>query len=85
MQWAWGSWAGADNSEFWLSNACDFLFSCQELLQEETRQKLNLSSRVRQLEEEKGAMLEQLEEEEAAKANFTRQMQALQQQVRTKR
>lgn len=54
----------------------------QELLQEETRQKLNLSSRVRQLEEEKGALLEQLEEEEATKANFTRQSQGLQQQVR---
>uniref|UniRef100_A0A8C5WX37 Myosin motor domain-containing protein n=1 Tax=Laticauda laticaudata TaxID=8630 RepID=A0A8C5WX37_LATLA len=53
----------------------------QELLQEETRQKLNLSSRVRQLEEEKGALLEQLEEEEAAKANFSRQIQSLQQQV----
>uniref|UniRef100_A0A670ZE70 Myosin heavy chain 14 n=1 Tax=Pseudonaja textilis TaxID=8673 RepID=A0A670ZE70_PSETE len=52
----------------------------QELLQEETRQKLNLSSRVRQLEEEKGALLEQLEEEEAAKANFSRQIQSLQQQ-----
>uniref|UniRef100_A0A8D2LVR4 Myosin heavy chain 14 n=1 Tax=Varanus komodoensis TaxID=61221 RepID=A0A8D2LVR4_VARKO len=52
-----------------------------ELLQEETRQKLNLSSRVRQLEEEKGALLEQLEEEEATKANLTRQIQTLQQQV----
>lgn len=53
----------------------------QELLQEETRQKLNLSSRVRQLEEEKAGLLEQLEEEEAAKGNFTRQIQSLQQQV----
>ncbi|KAL7977506.1 hypothetical protein Chor_009455 [Crotalus horridus] len=64
-----------------LASVESHLQDTQELLQEETRQKLNLSSRVRQLEEEKGALLEQLEEEEAAKANFSRQIQTLQQQV----
>ncbi|KAM9112900.1 LOW QUALITY PROTEIN: myosin-10-like [Pangshura tecta] len=64
-----------------LATAESHLQDAQELLQEETRQKLALGSRVRQLEEEKGAMLEQLEEEEAVKANLNRQTQALQQQV----
>ncbi|XP_018081713.1 myosin-10 isoform X7 [Xenopus laevis] len=53
----------------------------QELLQEETRQKLNFSSRVRQLEEEKNNLMENLEEEEAAKAQLNRQIQTLQQQL----
>uniref|UniRef100_A0A670J7N6 Myosin heavy chain 14 n=1 Tax=Podarcis muralis TaxID=64176 RepID=A0A670J7N6_PODMU len=64
-----------------LASVESHLQDSQELLQEETRQKLNLSSRVRQLEEEKAGLLEQLEEEEAAKGNFTRQIQSLQQQV----
>uniref|UniRef100_A0A452IEP7 Myosin heavy chain 14 n=1 Tax=Gopherus agassizii TaxID=38772 RepID=A0A452IEP7_9SAUR len=64
-----------------LATAESHLQDTQELLQEETRQKLALGSRVWQLEEEKGAVLEQLEEEEAVKANLNRQIQALQQQV----
>uniref|UniRef100_A0A452ICT6 Myosin heavy chain 14 n=1 Tax=Gopherus agassizii TaxID=38772 RepID=A0A452ICT6_9SAUR len=53
-----------------LATAESHLQDTQELLQEETRQKLALGSRVWQLEEEKGAVLEQLEEEEAVKANL---------------
>lgn len=57
------------------------LFVEQELLQEETRQKLNLSSRIRQLEEEKNNLQEQQEEEEEARKNLEKQMLALQSQV----
>lgn len=59
----------------------------QELLQEETRQKLNLSSRIRQLEEEKNSLQEQQEEEEEARKNLEKQVLALQAQVcpRTRR
>lgn len=53
----------------------------QELLQEETRQKLNLSSRIRQLEEEKNALQEQQEEDEEARKNLEKQMLTLQAQV----
>lgn len=59
----------------------DFHF-LQELLQEETRQKLNLSSRMRQLEEEKNALQEQQEEDEEARKNLEKQMLTLQAQVR---
>lgn len=61
-------------SELWIS-------VWQELLQEETRQKLNLSSRIRQLEEEKNNLQEQQEEEEEARKNLEKQMLALQAQV----
>lgn len=54
----------------------------QELLQEETRQKLNLSSRVRQLEEEKSSLQEQQEEEEEARRNLEKQLATVQAQVR---
>lgn len=53
----------------------------QELLQEETRQKLNLSSRIRQLEEEKSALQEQQEEDEEARKNLEKQMLTVQAQV----
>lgn len=53
----------------------------QELLQEETRQKLNLGSRVRQLEEEKNTLLEQQEEEEETRRNLEKQLQTAQAQV----
>lgn len=53
----------------------------QELLQEETRQKLNLSGRIRQLEEEKNSLQEQQEEEEEARKNLEKQVLALQSQV----
>lgn len=54
----------------------------QELLQEETRQKLNLSSRIRQLEEEKNNLQEQQEEEEEARKNLEKQVVVLQSQVK---
>lgn len=60
-------------------NQIDCFF--QELLQEETRQKLNLSSRIRQLEEEKNALQEQQEEDEEARKNLEKQLLTLQAQV----
>lgn len=53
----------------------------QELLSEETRQKLNLSGRLRQLEEDKGRLMEQLEEEMEAKQAVERQASSLSMQV----
>lgn len=53
----------------------------QELLQEETRQKLNLSSRIRQLEEERNSLQEQQEEDEEARKNLDKQLLTLQAQV----
>lgn len=53
----------------------------QELLQEETRQKLSLNTRLRQLEDEQNNLKEQLEEEEEAKRNVEKQLQAAQAQV----
>jgi predicted nucleic acid-binding Zn-ribbon protein len=46
-------------------------------LEEETRQKLALSSRLRQLESEKEALQEQVEEEEEAKKNLEKQIVAM--------
>lgn len=43
-------------------------------MEEETRQKLALSSRLRQLESEKEALQDQLEEEEEAKRGFEKQL-----------
>ena len=54
----------------------------QELLQEETRQKLNLSGRIRQLEEDKSTLQEQQEEDEEARKNLEKQLHSLQAQVR---
>uniref|UniRef100_A0A8C2Q379 Myosin, heavy chain 14, non-muscle n=1 Tax=Cyprinus carpio TaxID=7962 RepID=A0A8C2Q379_CYPCA len=51
------------------------LFCIRELLQEETRQKLALGSRVRALEEEKAGLMERLEEEEEKTRELTRQIQ----------
>lgn len=53
----------------------------QELLQEETRQKLALNTRLRQLEDEQHSLREQLDEEEAAKKNLEKQMSTMQAQV----
>lgn len=50
------------------------LTECQQLLEEETRQKLALSSKLRQLESEKDTLLEQLEEDEEAKKNFEKKI-----------
>lgn len=54
----------------------------QELLQEETRQKLSHSTRLRQLEDEQNNLREQLEEEEESKRNVEKQLQMVQAQVR---
>lgn len=53
----------------------------QELRQEETRQKLNLSGQIRQLEVEKNTLVEQQEEDEEARRNLEKQLQTLQAQV----
>lgn len=55
--------------------------SLQELLQEETRQKLSLSTRLRQMEDEQNNLREMLEEEEEAKKNVEKQVYTLQSQV----
>ncbi|XP_056090808.1 myosin-10 isoform X3 [Rhinichthys klamathensis goyatoka] len=57
------------------------LHDVQELLQEETRQKLTLGSRVRALEEEKTGLMERLEEEEEKTRELTRQIQNHTQQL----
>lgn len=54
----------------------------QELRQEETRQKLNLSGQIRQLEAEKSSLLEQQEEDEESRCNLEKQLQTVQSQVR---
>uniref|UniRef100_A0A672TE34 Myosin-9-like n=1 Tax=Sinocyclocheilus grahami TaxID=75366 RepID=A0A672TE34_SINGR len=53
----------------------------QALLEEETRQKLALSTRVRQLEDEQNNMKEMLEEEEEGKKNFEKQLHTAQAQL----
>uniref|UniRef100_A0A8C2K2R9 Myosin, heavy chain 14, non-muscle n=1 Tax=Cyprinus carpio TaxID=7962 RepID=A0A8C2K2R9_CYPCA len=50
------------------------LHDVQELLQEETRQKLALGSRVRALEEEKAGLMERLEEEEEKTRELTQEV-----------
>ncbi|KAK7939054.1 hypothetical protein WMY93_002380 [Mugilogobius chulae] len=65
------SWIMAGESAAGLSGAA----------QEETRQKLNLSSRLRQLEEEKNALQEQQEEDEEARKNLEKQLLSLQAQL----
>ena len=57
------------------------LSEVQENLNEETRQKLDLSSKLRASEVEKDQLQEQLEEEEQAKSNAQRQLNTLQMQV----
>lgn len=53
----------------------------QELLQEETRQKLNVSTKLRQLEDERNSLQEQLDEETEAKQNLERHISSLNMQV----
>lgn len=53
----------------------------QESLQDETRQKMTLATRVRALEEEKNGLMERLEEEEERTKELTRQIQTHSQQV----
>ncbi|KAH8346370.1 hypothetical protein KR084_008626, partial [Drosophila pseudotakahashii] len=56
------------------SNMESQLTEAQQLLEEETRQKLGLSSKLRQIESEKEALQEQLEEDDEAKRNFERKL-----------
>uniref|UniRef100_A0A672P165 Myosin-10-like n=1 Tax=Sinocyclocheilus grahami TaxID=75366 RepID=A0A672P165_SINGR len=63
------------------TKATNFTVSILELLQEETRQKLALGSRVRALEEEKAGLMERLEEEEEKTRELTRQIQNHTQQL----
>ncbi|XP_051899204.1 myosin-9-like isoform X2 [Pristis pectinata] len=53
----------------------------QELLQEETRQKLAFGTKLRHTEEENNRLHEQLEEEEEAKRNLEKQISVLQTQL----
>uniref|UniRef100_A0A4W6FP30 Myosin, heavy chain 14, non-muscle n=1 Tax=Lates calcarifer TaxID=8187 RepID=A0A4W6FP30_LATCA len=57
------------------------LHDAKELLQDETRQKMALASRVRALEEEKNGLMERLEEEEERAKELTRQIQTHTQQL----
>lgn len=54
----------------------------QELLAEETRQKLQFSTKLRQSEDDKNSLQEQLEEEMEAKRNVERHVSTLNIQVR---
>uniref|UniRef100_A0A8D0AH53 Myosin, heavy chain 11a, smooth muscle n=1 Tax=Sander lucioperca TaxID=283035 RepID=A0A8D0AH53_SANLU len=56
----------------------------QELLAEETRQKLQFSTKLRQAEDDKNSLQEQLEEEMEAKRNIERHVSTLNIQVRKK-
>lgn len=53
----------------------------QELLQEETRQKLNVSTKLRQLEDERDSLRDQLDEETEAKQSLERHISTLNIQV----
>ncbi|XP_061572933.1 myosin-10 isoform X4 [Cololabis saira] len=57
------------------------LHDARELLQDETRQKMALASRVRALEEEKNGLMERLEEEEERAKELSRQIQTHTQQL----
>lgn len=57
------------------------LTDSQETSQEETRQKLALQSRLRQVEDEKESLHERLEEEEEAKKALEKQVADLNQKV----
>lgn len=54
----------------------------QELLAEETRQKLQFSTKLRQAEDDKNSLQEQLEEEMEAKRTVERHVSTLNIQVR---
>lgn len=57
------------------------LAESQDLLQEETRQKLAINSRLRQIESEKETLQDQLDEEEEVKKNLEKQVSVLTVQV----
>lgn len=65
-----------------LPSSCALVLFHQELLSEETRQKLNLSGRLRQMEDDRNSLMEQLEEETEAKRAMERQVSGLSMQVR---
>ena len=54
---------------------------CSALLEEETRQKLALNSRLRSAEEQRGQLQDQLEEEEEAKQQLEKQLGQAQSQL----
>lgn len=58
-----------------------FICLQQEVLQEETRQKLSMGSRLRQMEDEQNNLREQLEEEEESKKNVEKQLHTVTAQV----
>lgn len=57
------------------------LADSQELMEEETRQKLAVQTRLRQAEDDKLAAQERLEEEAEAKQGLERQVQEMNQKV----
>lgn len=62
------------------SNFQCFVFF-QALLEEETKLKLSLNSKLKQIESEKEVLQEQLEEEEESKKNMEKQIVALNLQI----
>lgn len=73
---------GGGGPRLWLCpSSASPLSSEQELLQEENRQKLSLSTKLKQVEDEKNSFREQLEEEEEAKRNLEKQIATLHAQV----
>ncbi|CAG02247.1 unnamed protein product, partial [Tetraodon nigroviridis] len=64
-----------------ISDSALLVVLLQELLSEETRQKLNLSGRLRQMEEDRNSLIEQLEEETEAKRVVERQVSNLSMQL----
>lgn len=79
----------SSSSKYQLLHRCFNSFHCifslssslQELLQEETRQKLSLSTRMRQMEDEQNSLQEMLEEEEEKAKNLEKQISTLNTQV----
>uniref|UniRef100_A0A4W5RUX4 Myosin-9 n=1 Tax=Hucho hucho TaxID=62062 RepID=A0A4W5RUX4_9TELE len=59
----------------------DWMLGTVALLQEETRQKLSFSTRLRQMEDEQNNLRETLEEEEQGKKNTEKQLHTLQAQL----
>ncbi|XP_031631624.1 myosin heavy chain, non-muscle isoform X2 [Contarinia nasturtii] len=57
------------------------LTETQQLLEEETRQKLALSTKLRQFESEKESLQEQIEEDEEMKKNYERKLAEVNQQM----
>uniref|UniRef100_A0A8C4ZJD4 Myosin-9 n=1 Tax=Gadus morhua TaxID=8049 RepID=A0A8C4ZJD4_GADMO len=77
--------SAAESNGIKASKDCSFVESTladtQELLQEETRQKLAVNTRLRQLEDEQHNLREMLEEEEESKRSVEKQVATLQTQL----